>query len=93
MLEDQNNVIQILSYSENDTSEIQHTENSVYSQENEGDNNSNNYSSGLVMYESINYDTLRKYKPRFNPYETEENNYNSIKGENYSSSVSGIFKN
>jgi hypothetical protein len=45
------------------------------------------------MYETVNYDTLRNFKPRFdNPYETEENAFNSIKGENYSSSVSGISK-
>ena len=96
LLDDQSNIIQVIDYSENYTSDIEQTENSVYSQENEGDhnsNNSNNYASGNIVYTSNNYDSLRNYQPRMtNRYESEENNYNSIRGENYSSSVSGIFK-
>jgi hypothetical protein len=45
------------------------------------------------MYETVNYDTIRNYKPRFeNPDETDENAFNSIRGENYSSGFSRISK-
>ena len=66
--------------SEHYNSEIQHTGESIFSQENEGDHGTNN--SGNIVYTSNNYDSLRNFQPRIK-YETEEdNNYNSIRGEN-----------
>jgi len=93
LLEDQCNVIQIdqAEYSENENSEIQQTENSILSQEDGGEHGSNNYSTGNIVYTSNNYDSLRNFQPRLNQrYDSEENNnYNSIRGENYTSGVSG----
>ena len=81
--------------SENFTSEIQQSQsdNSIYSQDNEGDHNSNNYNTGNIIYSTNNYDSLRNFQAgRNNKYESEDNNYNSIKGDNYSSSVPEIYK-
>ena len=72
-------------------SDIQQTIESMHSQSQENDENHGTNNSGNIIYTSNNYDSLRNFQPRIKYDSEEDNNYNSIRGENYTSGISNVF--